>query len=197
MANEPSSQVSFGSSVFAFVLWSLAAYMVTQALGYSSPPKLAPLLFGGITLLLLTVIVGREVTIHIRHRTSRAHAVTTAESPADGHGESAADVGQGEPVNDAEQLAVAAERAGSVAVPVSRRDEAAALVWGSASIVAMILFGFLIGMSVAMVTLMKVYARERWPISLIVTGSVLVTLYVFFGRILNVAFYPGLLDLGF
>lgn len=65
-----------------------------------------------------------------------------------------------------------------------------------ASAVVVILLGFLVGMSAAMVGVLRLYARERWATTFVLTAGVMLALYVAFGILLNVGFYPGMFGLG-
>lgn len=77
--------------------------------------------------------------------------------------------------------------------PAAAQHEKAALLWTIGSIGLLLLLGFLVGMTVAMLGLLRVYARESWLTSILVTTLVMVTLYVAFGVLLRIAFFPGVL----
>lgn len=72
------------------------------------------------------------------------------------------------------------------------RHERLALAWTGGSVIALVLLGFLIGMSLAMVGLLRVYGRESWGVALVTTAGVIASLYVAFGVVLGVPFFPGL-----
>lgn len=77
-------------------------------------------------------------------------------------------------------------------VSVDRATDVAALAWMLAAFVVVIGLGFLVGMSIAMIGLLRFRAGERWPTTLAMTAGVMLTLYFAFGVLLDVSFYPGL-----
>ncbi|TDE00687.1 tripartite tricarboxylate transporter TctB family protein [Jiangella asiatica] len=76
------------------------------------------------------------------------------------------------------------------------RHEAVTLGWVAGSIGLLFLLGFLAGMSLAMVALLRGYSRESWPTTVAVTAGVMVTVYLAFAVGLDVPVFGGLLGGG-
>lgn len=170
MTADERGATSAGSIGFTVILWLLALVVVFGALSFSYPAKVAPLLLGGTAAALLTWLVTRDAVRFVRHRRGGGPA---------GDGRSRLDA-------DATEPAVA---------PGGRHLEVMAIAWTLGSIALLVLLGFVVGMTIAMLGLLRVYAREGWVATIVTTAAVMLSLYVAFGVVLNVGLFPGVLGL--
>ncbi len=186
---------AIGSLVFTALLWLVALVVLVGGLGFRFPANLAPVLVGGAATALLSWLLIAETV-----RYWRGDEPNDATSP-----QSEASDAPG-PVDDPAAAEAAAARAIAAATspstigtilpdsdPESAVHERSALAWAFASVGLLLLLGFLVGVTIAMVGLLRVYGRESWRMTLLTTALVMVTLHVAFGVILRIAFFPGLI----
>ena len=174
MDSHSSSEVTVGSLAFTGLLWLLTGYLALEALSFPFEARLAPLLFGGIGFALLTYLLGRDA---IR---LRAGPVAT----------SRADVDEPRAASSTGSEMLRREESSD-----SSRDEAIALAWVIGSVFVVLVFGFVIGMTISMLAIVRLFARERLATAVALTVGVMAILWVVFGELLNVALFPGLLGI--
>jgi hypothetical protein len=73
------------------------------------------------------------------------------------------------------------------------RTEVAAVSWAVASMLLLLLLGFIVGMTIAMIALLRLYSRESWTTTIALTAGVMVTVYLAFSVGLGVPVFGGLL----
>jgi ABC-type sugar transport system permease subunit len=151
------------------LLWLVAAYIFVAAFDFRYPGNVAPLLLGGAALTLLSGLLLRGV--YSFWRSGRPDVQPALSSPS------------------------STELDSKGHTPATKPDsnERAALLWTAITAVALILLGFLVGVTLALVGLLRVHGRESWPMTILVTALIQATLYIAFGVILRVRFFPGLL----
>lgn len=163
----PARRHSLGELIFTAILWLVALGVFVGAFGFRYPANVAPLLLGGSAFVLLSWLLLPSLYAAWRGRATPA-APAAASAPAT----------DGEPAGPA---------------LTAERHEPAALAWTVATIGLLVVFGFLAGVTVALLGLFRIHGRESWPMSIIATAAVMATLYVAFGIVLRVPFFPGLL----
>lgn len=173
--------------------------MVVEATGFRYPANVSPLVLGGAALVLLTIVLIRDGRAYRRGTaavlTTDAEAAQIEEAvlaqgatPQQAAEETAEKIRR---IDAAEAERMAAAYSHQVLDPQEARHERQALGWVLISIVLLLLLGFLIGVTIAMVGMLRFYARERWVPTIVTTTAVMVTLYVAFGMVLGVDFFPG------
>ncbi len=195
MTAAPRGRAALGSLLFTAFLWLIAFIVLVEALGFRYPANIAPLVTGGAATLLLSAVLVQGVLRFMRPAPPPEAVSDTRLDPAS----PVAPISDPAGAEAAAQKAIAAATTPSVVGtilpdldPAAERHEKAALLWTFASLGLLLLFGFLIGMTVAMLGLLRVYGRESWLMSIVATTLVMVTLYVAFGVFLRIAFFPGL-----
>lgn len=170
------SRPAIGPTVVAVIVALASGYMAYRSLSFPFRPRLAPLAFATITFLLsLAVLVGELLDVRRFRRETRGEIVPSAEVVSE-------DV---------------ARTVGTAEARFSRR-ELMAFGWLAVLVVSFFVLGFLLGMTVFMLVMMRVYGREKWGLSIAVTAGVMAAIYVLFIRILGVRVYTGLVgDLPF
>jgi hypothetical protein len=173
MNAEQREPARLGSVAFTTLLWMASAYVFFGAFGFKYPANVAPLMLGAASFVLVSRLMLSEAVRLVRRNRG-------------------ADTRQG----------VDGATAPTAGMPSDREDarsevlnERAALAWTIASIALLIVLGFLIGVTVAMIGLLRVYAREGWIPTIATTAGVIASLYVAFGVVLGVPFFPGLIGL--
>lgn len=144
--------------------------MAYRSLSFPFRPRLAPLAFASITFLLsVGVVVAELLDVRRFRREARGEVVPTAEVvPED-----------------------VAKTVGSAEVRTTRR-EVMAFGWLATLVVSFFVFGFILGMTVFMLLMMRVYGGEKWGLSITVTGGVMAAIYVLFIKFLGVRVYTGM-----
>lgn len=180
-----------GPTIFAGFLCLLSGYMAVEAFSFPYRPRLAPLLFSGVTFIFGVVVVLAEA-LELR-AVRRGHRRPTAPSGAR--------VVSAEPSSSAEDVDAAVvtpdpeEKVEAVGLGASAMrlegPEYAAFGWIGALVVAFYFLGFIVGMSAFMALVMRLYGRESWKITLGVTAGVMGAMYVLFVHVLGVRVYPG------
>lgn len=157
---------AIGPSVLALVIALVSGYMSYRALGFPFRPRLAPLAFASITFLLSSAVLVAELldVRRFRREGRTVREVATA---------------------DDVPLGTADER--------TTRREWMAFAWLAALVASFFLLGFLLGMTVFMLAMMRLYGRERWGLSVAVTVGVMACIYLLFIRVLGVRVYTGAL----
>lgn len=166
---------AWGPALLATIITVVSGYMAWKALSFPFRPRLGPLAFAGLTCVLAVSVLVVEL---LDIRRLRKGADIEPESPD-------------------EDLAPARSRPTTSATAVLTRPEVVAFGWLAVLVTAFFLLGFMVGMTAFMVLMMKVYGRERWPVTLLVTGIVMASTYVLFVRVLGVRVYEGLVNLPF
>lgn len=169
MDGDQRTEVTIGSLAFMGFLWLLTGYLAVEALSFSFEARVAPLLFGGLGFILLTYLLVRD-SMRFLASWSAVRQAKAGRAPA----ESA-------PPGLAE---------GPTAV-----DEAIAIAWIVGSVILLLVFGFVVGMTVAMFLIVRVYAHERVRTAVGLTAGVMAVTYFVFGQLLNTSLYAGLLEL--
>lgn len=167
MDGEQRAEVTVGSLAFTAILWLLAGYLAFGAISFSFEARIAPLLFGGVGFVFLTYLLIRDLTRFLGRGADQRAA--------------------------SRSVTASSESVPEDATPVA--DEVSALVWTIGAVVLLVVFGFVIGMSVAVFAIVWVYARERVGTAVALTVGVMGVLYFVFGQLLNTSLYPGLLEL--
>jgi len=196
MTAAPQGQRDLGSLVFTAFLWLVACGVLIGALGFRYPANLAPVMLGGAAVALLSVLLIREIARFIRGNRPADSVPATPEvaPPPVVRSDLSPEFAQ----TSSEHAIDAATSPGLVGTilpdtdPAAAQHEKAALLWTIGSIGLLLMLGFLVGMTVAMLGLLRVYGRESWLMSVVATTFVMVTLYVAFGVFLRIAFFPGL-----
>ena len=165
------SRAAVGSTLVALFLFVLSGYMTFQALSFPFRPRLAPLTFSGLTFLLAIAVLVAEARDYLQRKRPPTQTELRQEDEA---------------TTDTETRLGAADEFMS-------KSELLAFGWVAVLIASFFLFGFVVGMSLFMVVMMRIYGRETWRLSLTVTAGVMAVLYVMFVRVLDVRVYPGLL----
>ena len=88
----------------------------------------------------------------------------------------------------------AAQGVGAGVAGVDSHSEIASIACVVAAAGLVLLLGFLVGMTLALVGVGRFYARERWLVAIAVAVGVIGILYLAFGQLLGVPLYPGLID---
>lgn len=88
----------------------------------------------------------------------------------------------------------AGQGAGAGVAGADSRNEIASIACVVAAAGLVLLLGFLVGMTLALVGVGRFYARERWLVATAVAVGVIGILYLAFGQVLGVPLYPGLID---
>lgn len=78
---------------------------------------------------------------------------------------------------------------------VADTGELVALLWVAGCIIALLVLGFVIGLSLAMLVMLRVHLKEPWRQTIILTAAVMLLTWGVFGRLLDVALYQGALGL--
>lgn len=159
---------SGGELAFIALLWLVAAYIFVVGIGFRYPGNVAPVLLGGTAFTLLSGLLLRAVYSFWRPGEPASAALP---SPAQALPEAEA---PSDPAAD-------------------DAHERSALLWTVLTAVVLILFGFLVGVTLALIGLLRVHGRESWPMTILVTTLIQATLYMAFGVVLRVPFFPGLL----
>lgn len=173
MNADPREPARLGSVGFTAILWLVAAFFVMGAFGFGYPANVAPLLLGGTAFALLSALLFTELRRVWRWRQQTTETTETP-APTPETAASATPSGAGESAAAIERLALA---------------------WMVGSVVLLVLLGFLVGVTLAMLGLLRVYGREPWIPTIVTTVGVIASLYVAFGVVLGVPFYPGVLGL--
>ena len=171
-----------GELLFVGLLWLVAGYVAVGGLGFRYPANVAPALLGGAAFVLLSWLIVGYMRGALAARRSPVASPSSA-SPLDGTLQA--------------QVEVEVETAGELAPPAAEASddahEPAVLAWILATAAALVLLGFLVGVTVALIGLFRVHGRESWPVTLLATLLVQATLFIAFGIFLRVPFFPGLL----
>lgn len=88
-----------------------------------------------------------------------------------------------------------AEAGPELPTKVVNRRTASIFGWIIAFLLAIWLFGFSIGGPICVFIQLKISARERWPLTIIMTAFAYVLVYGLFDRVLHLPFFPGQLFL--
>lgn len=164
------AHAAIGPTVLAVVIALVSGYMAYRSLSFPFRPRLAPLAFSSVTFVLaIGVLVAELLDIRRFRREARGEVVASADVvPED-----------------------VAETVGSAEARVSGR-ELMAFGWLAVLVVSFFVLGFLVGMTVFMLAMMRIYGREKWGISLTATAGVMAAIYFLFIRILGVRVYTGM-----
>jgi Kef-type K+ transport system membrane component KefB len=165
------ARAAIGPTVLAVVVALVSGYMAYRSLAFPFRPRLAPLAFSLVTFLLAVgVIVAELLDIRRFQREARGEIVASTDVvPED-----------------------IAQTVGTAEARVSRR-ELMAFGWFAVLALCFFVLGFLVGMTVFMLAMMRIYGRERWGTILIVTAGVMAVIYVLFIRVLGVRVYTGMI----
>lgn len=164
------SRPAIGPTVFAVIVALLSGYMAYRSLSFPFRPRLAPLAFATITFMLsVGVLVAEVVDVRRFRREARGEIAAGANVvPED-----------------------VARTTGTPEARLSGR-ELMAFGWLAALVVSFFVLGFLLGMTVFLLGMMRIYGRETWTLSIAVSSGVMAAIYVLFIRILGVRVYTGL-----
>lgn len=174
---------AIGPIVMAAVLCAVGAYIIIDSLGFPFRVQLAPLTFGGATFVLSAIVLVNEI-VKFRRDHAAAAASDTEPRPVDG----TADTDESdEPDSSEDDDSSAGPDQGLT------RSEAVAFGWLAAIVAAFFLLGFMVGMPLFMLALMRIYGRESWRLSIAVTAGVMLAVYILFVQVLDVPVYPGIL----
>ncbi len=176
---------AIGPIVMAAVLCAVSGYIVLGSLAFPFRVKLAPLTFGGATFVLAVVVLVNEIVKFRREQRVDTKASDTAPPRVDGASGRSDEADRAE-TSDHGGLAEQSDQR-------LTRSEAVAFGWLAAILAAFFLLGFLVGMPLFMLALMRVYGRESWRLSIAVTAGVMLVVYVLFVQVLSVPVYPGIL----
>lgn len=161
---------ALGPTVLAVIIALVSGYMAYKSLSFPFRPRLAPLAFASITFVLASITIVAELVDIRRFRREARGEIAKAEDVV------------------SEEVA---ETVGAAEATTSGR-ELMAFGWLGALVVAFFVLGFLAGMTVFMLVMMRVYGGEKWGVSLAVTAGVMTAIYVLFIRILGVQVYTGM-----
>jgi hypothetical protein len=161
-----------GPVVMAVMLVGVLAYVLYEAMGYSIlRMRFSPLLFGVATILVAAMALVAEIRAYLVTK-RRFDNPEVANRPA-----------------PAEDLTAEDE---SIFVDVR---EVQAIGW-FLLLVAMFLFlGFAYGMTLFMLIFLRIYGKERWLPTVLVTVGTMATIYLLFIEFLGVRAYSGYLNL--
>lgn len=167
------------------VLWAGLLAMTVRAIGFDGTARIAPLTFGVVATVLASVLLASQ----IRTRTRSGQEKSLGGAPTH-----AADVTT--PPHDAWEGAGgagASEGGGPAQSSGGAIRKLTPFLWLAVAVVGLLVFGFVVGMSLFMITFLWIHGRERWYVALGLTACVMAFIYVLFTHFLGVQVYPGLL----
>lgn len=187
----PDARPAIGPTIVALLMVLLSGYMAYTALSFPFRPRLGPLGFSSLTFVLGLVVLMVEVRDFRRFRDPRARAARIAPSERD---LPSSPTQLGVPAEKVDALAHPDPPSTGTAAARTTSREWMAFGWLAFLTICFFALGFLVGMAVFMVVMLRVYGKESWVLTLTVSGGVMTATYVLFVQVLAVQVYGGMLD---
>lgn len=158
---------AIGPTLFVLGILGTSAYMINASFAFSRPAaRLAPITFATATLALAVVVLLAEIK-DLRVVAAGRRGVAS----------------EARPVTDDDFLGAADARMTAA--------EFRAFGWLGFAFLSFYFLGFLVGMAIFMVVMMRINGKETWLSTLTVAGTVMVVVHTAFIRFLGVRVYPG------